>query len=70
MSFHAVNHTNSATPIDGSFRAFAAKMSLMLVRKYRAYKTAKALSLLSDTELEDIGLVRADIPKVAARTSL
>lgn len=70
MSFHATNFTKSSTPIDGSFRSFAEKMTLSMVRKYRARKTFTALSALSDSELEDIGLLRSDISTISSRVSL
>jgi uncharacterized protein YjiS (DUF1127 family) len=70
MSFHASNYTKSTLPVEGTFRSFAERMNLSLVRKYRAHKTTAALSALSDSELDDIGLVRADIAAVVARVSL
>ena len=70
MSFHATNFSKSSSPVEGSFRSFAEKMTLSMVRKYRAHKTAVALSALSDIELEDIGLNRADIAAVSSRVCL
>lgn len=40
-----------------------------LVAKSKARHTARELSVLSDEELWDIGLLRADIAEVAATTS-
>lgn len=40
-----------------------------IVNGYQAVKTEKALSKLSDAQLEDIGLVRNQIHTVAQRTT-
>ncbi len=39
------------------------------VGAYRAHKTEKALNALSNAQLEDIGLVRANISSVAQRAA-
>ena len=49
--------------------SLTSRLSLALARKYRAHKTASALAALNDHELEDIGLVRADIATVAERAA-
>jgi len=61
--------TNSS-PAAHSATSLTSRLSLALVRKYRAHKTATALSSLSDDELEDIGLVRAEILTIAERAAL
>ena len=40
-----------------------------IVNAYNAVQTEKALSKLSNSQLDDIGLMRADIRKVAARAA-
>jgi len=40
-----------------------------LVAKHKARQTARALAILSDEELRDVGLLRADIDQAAANGS-
>jgi uncharacterized protein YjiS (DUF1127 family) len=51
-----------------AWRSFGARIAA-LVAKYRARQTARALSVLSDQELRDVGLLRAEIEQVAANGS-
>ena len=48
----------------GSFAQFVAKLSGAIATWNDSRKTRKALSNLSDRELEDIGLSRADIDTI------
>jgi uncharacterized protein YjiS (DUF1127 family) len=70
MSFHASNYSNTSVPTEGTIRSFAEKLTLSVVRKYRAHKTSVALSALSDAELSDIGISRGEIPAISSRLSV
>ena len=70
MSFHASNYSNTSVPTEGTIRSFAEKLTLSVVRKYRAHKTSVALGALSDAELSDIGISRGEIPAISSRLSV
>jgi uncharacterized protein YjiS (DUF1127 family) len=48
-----------------AWRSFGERIAA-LVAKYRARQTARELAVLSDRELRDVGLLRAEIDQAAA----
>jgi uncharacterized protein YjiS (DUF1127 family) len=58
---HAGNNHVPAGIVAGLFH----KLTSGITHQYRVHKTASALSALDDRELEDIGISRYDISKIA-----
>ncbi len=62
----STTNTAFAAPRHRRFRSGLARTLQGLRSGWSAHRTYNALSRLSDEQLEDIGLTRADVPRAAA----
>ncbi|MEO9685287.1 MAG: DUF1127 domain-containing protein [Tateyamaria sp.] len=66
-AFDTTRPAYQAAPVAGNVKGFVANLVSSIMNWNDARVTHRALSALTDRELDDIGLVRGDIDKVATR---
>lgn len=66
-AFDTTRPAYQAAPVAGNIKGFVSNLVSLLIDWNDTRVTRKALSSLTDRELDDIGLVRGDIDTVATR---
>ena len=66
-AFDTTRPAYNAAPVAGKVKGFVSNLVSAIMDWNDARTTRKALSILTDRELDDIGLVRGDIDAVSTR---